>query len=183
MAELCESQLPKPSVSVCSPVINFSQLKKLYITNPGYPLDDVEDLGEWTDRISNTSDELNAIREIHIIGEKPEAEETQVQISLGRTVSGPMNHALPFEIDETNDTNYEWMRSYQGGSREVLFWAEGESGKIYGGNSGIRASLSVKYVIAREATELDKIIGNLTWRDKQDPERHDSPLADSGSGS
>jgi hypothetical protein len=50
MAELCETQLPKPKVSVCDPEINFGQIKKLYFTNPGYPLTDVEDLEEWTGR-------------------------------------------------------------------------------------------------------------------------------------
>jgi hypothetical protein len=136
-----------------------------------------------TGRLSNDSDDVDAIREIHVIGEKPEAEETEVQISLGRTISGPMNHTLPFEVDETNDDNYAWMREYQNGSREVLFWAEGESGKIYGGNSGIRGSLGLKYKIDRATEAVDKIMGSLKWKDKQDPERHDSPLADGSSGS
>jgi hypothetical protein len=180
-AETCETQLPKPKFSLCDPEVNFGQIQKLYLTNPGYPLTDVEDLEEWTDRLSNTSDDVDAIREITVIGEKPEAEETSIQISLNRTVSGPMNHTIPFEIDETNDTNYAWMRSYQGGPREVTFWYENEAGKIFGGDSGIRASISVKYVTPRESTDLEKIMGSLTWKNKQDPERHASPLADSGS--
>lgn len=180
MADLCSTQLPKPSADTCNPQVNFGQYQKLYITKPGNPFTEIEDLTEWTDRLSNDSDDDDAIRTVHIIGEKPEAENTETEISLGRIVAGPMNHTVNFEIDETNDTNYEWMRSYQGGGKEVLCWLEGQV-NVFGGSAGIRASLSVKYVTPRESTEVEKIIGTLKWKDAQDPERNVSPVAGEGS--
>jgi hypothetical protein len=181
MSDLCTAQLPKPKADVCDPQVNFGQFRKLYLAKPGNPFEDIEDLQEWADRLSNSSNDEDAVRFLHIIGDKPEAEDSEIQISLGRVISGPMNHTINFEIDETNDDNYAWMRAYQGGGREVLAWVESESGNIFGGNSGIRASLKVKYVVPRESTEVEKIIGTLKWRHIQDPERTPSPVAGEGS--
>jgi hypothetical protein len=179
----CTSQIPEVNFSDCSPETNAAQIVNIYVTNVGYPFDpaaatptDWTVAADWIARIDNTNVNPDAIRKFHVIGSKPVAEKQEKEISHNRTVTGPKKHSIAFRIDETNNVNYEMLRSLEcGGS--FLIWYETSGGKMYGGNEGIKASLMLDQNIPESLQEIELFEGMAKWTSKFHPERIDSPIA------
>jgi hypothetical protein len=135
---------------------------------------DVSSLGEWTTNLSDTAD--NKIRTLIVIGELPEPERLEVATSGDRIAIGYKTFNLNFAIDETNDTNYNFLLQTECGGK-FLIWYETSDGMLYGGNDGIEVSIVLNQPIPRERNAIVTIVGKATWKSKFSPYRCDSPMA------
>lgn len=172
----CNATPPKPYFNFCDPDINEGQIDRIYFANPDYPLTDWTDQAEWLTRISNTSNNANAIRYIEVIGSKAAAESNDVAISLKRTITLNKTHTIEFRIDETNHLNYEFLRTIECNNSYVFWYRSGKY--LYGGNDGISAKqIKMNDVIPEAYTELETFNGTITWDATFHPERIGDPLA------
>ena len=165
---------------ICPADCTVSQITKIYITKPdATPFTDWTVPTEWETRIANTDPTEptgDEIRILTVIGDKPAPSSNVIDISGGRKYTTNKNHTIPFDIDETNDVNYEAMRMLQCGG-QFRIWYETLGGKLYGGDEGILATVDISDILARGVNEIEKLTGTLSWDKKFDPERTDSPIA------
>ncbi len=176
-ADDCAAALPVAEFSICAPVTNFGQISKIYIGNKGYPLTDENDLAEWQARANLDASDPARILELTVIGDKPLATSNEVALSKGRTTNGPKDHVVNFRIDETNDANYELMRKFECSSTTKQVWYETFGGKLYGGLTGVTATISMGEVIPEGTNDLNTLPGTAKWKSKISPCRTDSPMA------
>lgn len=172
----CASALPEVQFSICAPVTNFGQVAKMYIGNDGYPLTDENDLAEWTTRANLAISDPSRIMELSMIGDVPLPTGNEIALSRGRTAQGAKDRVLNIKVDETNDTNYEMMRSFECG-KTVRVWYETYSGKLYGGATGILGTVTLGEVIPEGTTDLVIFQGTFKWKHKFSPCRTESPMA------
>jgi len=116
------------------------------------------------------------IVEMTVYGEMPEAEANELKISDDRYIVSQKNHTLTMEIDETNDTNYEFLRMLECNIKFKIWW-ETAGGKLYGGNCGVSTTLRANMLTPKERTDIEKIMVTAKWTSKYSPERCDSPLS------
>lgn len=171
----CTAILPDVEYSDCAPEINNAQIRNLYIANVGYGLSDVTDAAEWQTRLAQTGGAANSIRKLTIVGDKPKPESTEKKISHDRIIKGKKAHTLNIEIDETNPTNYEMLRTLECG-KQYIIWYEDEK-YIYGGNDGIKASVNLDHIIDKDSQAIQLFGGDAKWTSQFHPERALSPLA------
>lgn len=171
----CGDNLSEVLFDECAPEINEGQVAKIYLTNKGNPLTDWTDAAEWSSRLDNTAPNPDSIITLHVIGDKPVPTSTQIDISLGRKVIGKKEHVLNFRVDETNETNHEWLRQNECGG-QYLMWYETLPGLLFGGNEGIEVSIVLDMVIPEADTELITFNGSATWKAKFTEERIVSPI-------
>lgn len=176
--ENCQTELPEVDFSRCNPVTNPAQISYLYVTNVGNSMTDWTSAPEWAGRISNTSANADAIRQMFVIGSKPKPESTKIQISLGRTIIGKKKHTVNFKIDETNATNRELVRLLECGG-QYLIWFETSGGILFGDNSGIIASIESDIIIDEDSGQIMRIEGTISWESKFTPASIASPIAQS----
>jgi hypothetical protein len=174
--DACADQLPIAAFSICAPVTNFGQISKVYITNDGYPLTDENDLTEWQTRANLDVSDPSRIIELSVIGDKPLPTASEVALSRGRTTVGAREHVINIKIDETNDTNYEMMRKFECG-KTVRVWFETFGGLLYGGRTGVLASVTLAEIIPEGTDALIMFQGTIKWKSKFSPCRTTSPMA------
>ena len=173
----CTGALPPVDFDVCAPQLNYGEISHIYVATPeAADFANVELLGEWTTRVSEDSVDADAIRELVVIGELPEPEQAGLQISGDRTVVGQKAFTINFEIDETNDINYNWLLTHECNIASKV-WFRTSGGLLYGGNAGIEASIRVQQIIPRERTELIKFVGTVKWKSQFNPLRSIYPMA------
>lgn len=172
----CESELPEVAFSICAPVTNFGQISKVYIGNDGYPLTDENSLSEWQTRANLPHSDPARILELSVIGDKPLAATNEVALSRGRVTNGAKDHSINVKIDETNQTNYEMMRSFECG-KTVRVWYETLGGLLYGGKTGVLGSITLGELIPEAAEALIVYQGTVKWKSKFSPCRTTSPMA------
>lgn len=171
----CSSALPEVEFNLCNPKFTFGQVSDVFITNIGNPLTDETDPSEWQTRLDLTQSNPSKIIRLLGIGDKPAAESQETEASYGRTAYGTKTHSVNFRIDEVTDTNYEMMRKFEC-NRTVLMWYKTFEGKIYGGATGIKATLKFDHVIPENSSELETLTGVIKWKSKFHPCRTDWPL-------
>lgn len=171
----CEFALPEFSFSECNPKVLEGQITDIFLANIGNPLVNWTDVMEWASRVSNTDAGADAIRHLTVIGDQPAPEINQKTISHKRTVTVTKKRTINIKIDDNTDLNYQAMRYLEcGGS--FLMWYMTNSGKLYGGNEGIKVTIDLSEVIP-EATEENALIqGTAKWDAKISPPRIDSPF-------
>ena len=172
----CTSDLPPTENDECNPETNGAQIGKVYFTSIGYPLTDWTSAVEWNGRLSDSGVGANAIRTLHVIGSKPVPASDEKEISLGRRVTGKKTHIVNLKVDETNDTNHEFLRKNECGGN-YLFWYENLEGLLFGSTDGIVASLLLDMNIAESADEIIVNEGKFEWKSKFTEERIVSPIA------
>ncbi|MEN6569059.1 MAG: hypothetical protein ABFC18_03500 [Rikenellaceae bacterium] len=173
--ETCSGYVADVNFNDCTPEKHWGEVSKIYLVGTDFAgFADVSALGEWTTNLSDTSDD--GIRTLVVIGDLPEAETTEVPMSGDRIAIGYKTFNLNFEIDETNDTNYNFLLMSECGGK-YLMWFETSDGLLFGGNDGIEVSLRMNYIVPRERTALQKIMAKATWKSLQSPFRCDSPMA------
>mgnify|MGYP001212048190 FL=1 len=174
----CDTGLPAVDFDICAPELHFGEIEKIYIAaGDADDFTNVEDLTEWTDRLSETEFVTgNEIRELTVIGDLPEPEQTEQTISGDRTVVGFKQFTLNFSIDETNDVNYNFLLTLEC-NIAFKFWYETADGMLYGGNEGITATLRVNQVIPRDRNEYVTFVGTAKWKSRTSPLRCVSPMA------
>lgn len=175
--ESCAGSLPDPEFNECAPVVGYGEIAKFYLAKAdAAPFSNVESLAEWTQRLAAGVATADAIRAYTVLADLPEPELTEQTISGNRTIRGFKKFSIPFEIDETNDTNYQAHLTFECNTKFKL-WFETADGMMYGGNEGIEVSILTNFVIPRSRTEVVKIMGKATWDSKKSPLRNVSPLA------
>ena len=68
------------------------------------------------------------------------------------------------------------MRSFECG-KTVLIWFETYGGLLYGGASGIQATVTLGEVIPEGTQDIITFQGTATWKDKFSPCRTQSPIS------
>lgn len=171
------SDLPIVSFDDCAPEIKSSQLQKLYValyTAPAFT--NWKNGNQWAARISADSQDANAIRELTIIGDVPAPSASEKDVSGGRKIAVNTEYTVNFDIDDTRPLNYEFVRASQCGiGLKVRAWYYTGGGMLFGGNSGIRATMRINPVYGR-GDEIEKYTGTLKWYENESPERTENPV-------
>jgi len=170
----CDSVLPLAEVDICSPVVHFGEIQRLYFTNVGNPLVNVEDASEWLSRLSNTSTADDAIRFLYVSGDLPEPDRQETVISLDRKIYSPSEFMLNLDLQETNDVNYNLMRTTHC-NLTYLFWYATED-HIYGGAAGIEGQIVMNNIIEKGSQGLQLFRGMIKWKATTPPPRSNNIL-------
>ena len=177
----CTGALESVSFSECAPEVHFGEIAKLYLwvdsaTPPFAAQAEYDSAAHWATHLNQTATAIDDIREFIVIGEMPEPEQTETPISGDRTVIGYKKFTLNLEIDETNETNYNFLLASEcNGKYKCNF--ETADGILYGGYLGLDVSLKMNQVIPRERSAVVKIMCKVTWTSKNHPFRQLSPVA------
>jgi hypothetical protein len=173
--DTCEGYVADVSFNECAPETHWGEVSKIYVAEADHAcFMDVGDLAEWTAWLSDTVD--GGIRTLIVLGELPEAETTEVPLSGDRIAIGYKTFNLNFTIDETNETNYNFLLMSECGGKYKI-WFETSDGLLFGGNCGIDVSLRLNMIIPLARTELMTYAGKATWKSLQSPFRVASPMA------
>ena len=177
----CTGVLESVSFNECAPEVHFGEIAKLYLwvdsaTPPFASQAEYDSAAHWATHLDPTGTEIDDIREFIVIGEQPEPEQTETAISGDRTVVGYKKFTLNLEIDETNETNYNFLLGSEcNGAYKANY--ETADGILYGGYLGIDVSIKMNQVIPRSRQEVVKIMVKVTWQSKNHPFRQISPVA------
>lgn len=178
----CAGTVGSVEFNECAPEVHFGEIARLYL----WALDDIpfatqadfDSIGHWASHVSEGPiihtglpvDPADPIRVFTVIGEMPEPEQTEVPISGDRVIQSPKKFILNLEIDETNDTNYNFMLlSECGGKYKGVF--ETADGIVYGGYQGLEFSIKMNQPIPKTRQEVVKITAKVTWTSKNHPLR------------
>ncbi len=172
----CSSQtLPVVNFNNCAPEINASEIEEIFMGKADdAAFADWSDAAEWATRLSQSATTAGKIRRLSVIGDKPAPNTVKKTVSKQRELVTKRTHTINFDVDETNDDNYDAMRQVQCGGL-YLIWYKTRGGYLYGGDSGILMSLDAFDLLAR-GDEDEKFQYTGTWEDKFDPERIASPI-------
>jgi len=175
--EDCDYDLPAVSFADCDPETNLSQISKIRIAKKtAADFSDWTQASEWATRISATSTDPDAIRELSVIGDKPKPETTKKGISGGREIVAAKKHTLNVEIDESNAINHEFVRGTKC-IKTVKFWYGTIGGLLFGGNTGITAQLELDMTLGRNDGDIVVYQGTLIWSKIDLEERCTDPVA------
>lgn len=167
----CESSVPDVEFNECAPNVNAGEVTRIYLAAADADdFTDVTSLAEWTPRLTS-----NNIKELVVIGEFPEPETNELSISDDRKITSNKAFTLQAEIDETNMTNYAFLRKLEC-SIKMKMWFQTSAGIMYGGNEGIPASVLGNLVIPKDRNDIERFMLKATWRKKHSPGRSISPL-------
>lgn len=181
--ETCDFDLPAVSFDDCNPEVLYSEIRRIFIAKKAALIfTNWLAAPEWIARLNQTTTAGDDyIRPLTVIGDKPAAADVVKEISNGRKKVIGKDHTINFSIDDVTDANYEFMRALECGG-EFKFWYETAGGKIYGGNDGFIAQVTMNDILNRGKDEIETIAGVITWRTKFSPERGASPIfTESGS--
>ena len=172
----CAGSLGAVAFDECAPVIHYGEISKLYVARAdAADLTSPDLIAEWTARLSDTAVDVDSIRTFIGIGELPVPEKTELPISGNRTIYSPKTFNLLFEVDETNDTNYEWLLESECNLKRK-FWYETSDGMLYGGKTGIEGIFGVDAPIPKGREEIAKFMMSVKWKSKHSPLRNLSPM-------
>lgn len=175
----CDSALAPVEFDFCNPEVNSSEIRRIFVAaKNAEPFTDWSTASEWISRIDQTdTTDKNAIRILTVIGSKAAGSPVTRELSDGRTKQIRKDQSLSFQVDENNDTNYEFFRMLEC-SGTVKFWYETKGGKLYGGNNGIVGDMIADEILNSGADEIATFDGTITWKAKFSPERTNSPIFD-----
>lgn len=171
------SNLPDVSFNECAPELHYGEVTKIYLAKSiAADFSDWTDLAEWTARLVDTGGDDDSIRTLIVMGDLPASESTEIPLTGDRIAKGFKRWRLAFDIDETNDVNYDVLKYFDcDGSYKM--WFETSDGMLYGGNTGHeRVYFTLDNIIPRSREELVKFTGQATWRAKTVAERTISPM-------
>lgn len=177
----CTGVLESVSFNDCAPEVHFGEIAKLYLwvdsaTPPFASQAEFDNPAHWATHLNQAGVAIDDIREFTVIGEMPEPEQTETPISGDRTVIGYKKFTLNLEIDETNETNYNFLLASEcNGKYKAVF--ETADGIMYGGYLGLDVSIKMNQVIPRTRQEVVKIMVKVTWTSKNHPFRQISIVA------
>ena len=172
----CSGSLEAVSFNECAPEIHYGEISKLYVARADAAnFSAVDVITEWTARLTDTGVAIDDIRTLIGIGELPAPEKTEQAISGNRTIYPPKKFNLLFEVDETNDTNYEFLLASEC-NLKFKFWFETSDGMLYGGNTGIEGVFNMDAPIPKSREEIAKFMTSIKWTSKNHPLRCLSPM-------
>ncbi len=171
----CLYAIPDVSSGDCTPEVHFGEIKQIMVGTVGHPLSNIEDPAEVAARLALPSGDDDRLQLLTVIGDMVAPETNEVQISGCRKVQSPKDYTVNLTIDETNDTNHEFMRWAHSCNPSVLVWLV-TTDHIRGGNSGIEAQLYLADIIETDCKSVQKYVGKLTWTGKDSPARTENIL-------
>jgi hypothetical protein len=171
----CVSPLPDFDFNLCAPEIHVGEIKQILITNIGNPLTDENDPAEWATRRALLTTNPAKIIALSCVAEKPAASSSEIVISDNRTVTLFKEHVINGEIHETGIKNYDAMRTLEF-ARKLAFWYVTADGQLYGGPSGIEASITMNEVIPKSRKEAILFSFTIKWEAKLHPCRTTAPF-------
>jgi hypothetical protein len=175
--EDCSATLPVVNFNECAPQTNDGEVIYLAVTKTtAIDFTDIEDIAEWNTRVSQTALTADSIRLIPVIGDKPAPEEVVKTISLRREIVSSRTHSINFDIDETNDENYNFINQTTCGGQYKVWYVTAD-GRVYGGNCGLTGSLKINPVHTRGKGENLLFQGTFKFELKNHPARNTFPLA------
>jgi len=173
----CAGALEAVSFNECAPEIHYGEISKVYVARAdAADFVAVDVITEWTARLDDSGADADDIRTLIGIGELPVPEKTELTISGDRIIYPPKKFTLNFEVDETNDTNYEFLLNTEC-NLKFKFWYETSDGMLYGGNTGIEAIISMDAPIPKSREEIAKFMMTAKWKSANHPLRCLSPMA------
>lgn len=156
----------------------------LLFTRNGDGLTDWTDDTEWAGRIDNASTGATAlpaapsladIRQLFGIGSLDAPDRPEIEISRRRKVFGDPEFSMTFQVDDTGDVNWnDLMLGLPSGGQVYSVWF-GTEERLFGGNTGITATMTANPLIPESKDELMKIVITITWTGTI-PEVADNPL-------
>ena len=141
----------------------------LMFTRLGDDLTDWTDDTEWGTRIDNetampSSPTLAPIRQLFGIGTLSAPDRPELNLSRNRTLFGSPQFSMTFECDDTGDTNWNTLMSgLPVGGQEYAVWF-GTEQRLFGGNTGIQATIVMSPNIPNSDEELMTITVTVTWK-------------------
>jgi len=172
----CSDSVPAVLFDYCAPDVNYGQIDKLYVAAyNAASFADWTSLSEWLSRIDNTSVDIDAIRELSVMGSKPAPTRDAIEISGDRKIYSPATHTIDVKVDETNEENYEFLRTLECNSYYKIWYAAGKY--LYGGYDGIIVdSFFLDDLIPENSKELNIFQGVAEWENQFHPERILNPM-------
>lgn len=181
---VCSTVLPVANADLCSPGTHYGQISQFLFTRSGDSLTNWESAVEWATRIDNAatgatalpdSPALAKIRQLYGIGALEAPDRPEIEISKRRKVFGDPEFSMTFEVDDTGDVNWnDFMRGLPTGGQVYSVWF-GTEERLFGGNTGVTATVIANPSIPQSKDELQKIILTVTWTGTI-PEVIDNPL-------
>lgn len=169
----CNSILPIVDFDICDPKIYFGEIEDIYVAaGDASAFIDWTNANEWAIRLSDSDiNDIDAIRQLHVIADIPVASADETIISLGRKVFSPATHNIAIDIDDISDLNYEFARATSCNTLYRVWFAT--KNYMFGGNEGILANINLRPVIERGQKSINKLSGTISWDSKFSPERGD----------
>jgi hypothetical protein len=182
LANCAAFNLPVTNFNDCDPDVNYSEIERVFAGSPqGTPFANILDANEWGTRMSQTTVNAQAIRGLIVIGDMPAAATVVKDLSNGRKKTIGKDFTVNFDIDDISDENYLLVKTLEDNQTIRLYGFETQGGKLYHyGPGGILATVAANVVLARGRDEIERISGTITWRNKNSPNRVDSPIFDNG---
>jgi hypothetical protein len=172
----CTASLGSVSFDACAPERHYGEISKLYIGRiDGADFTNVDIITEWTARLSDTVDSADKIRTLYGMGEMPMPEQTEKLVSRGEYAYSPFTFTFTFNVDDTNDINYEFMLATYCNQRRKI-WLEMSDGMLYGGNEGIEAILKGGQPLLPGREDFILITLSAKWKSPNWPLRTLSPM-------
>lgn len=163
-----------PSNQGCTAyTLEFSQVCGVLILPTGAALpSDWEDPDDWEDAIDNTN--TNNTKGKYLVGEgqvpPPELDEVEYPKRLIRVVN--RRYRLEIDVDDVSSATYDFIKDFQCGFTDFVFWIETVSGYLFGGSAGISPSFTDAQFPLNGGRD-DKMFGKLIieWDADGDPPR------------
>jgi hypothetical protein len=172
----CLGEVPPINQDECNPIVDISEVSKLYMTNIDNPMADWTSLAEWTTRIDNSGTDVDDIREWWVSGELPEPDRNITEIDNDREVASPSDYELGLEVFDLGDDEitYDALRLLQCNQRKLIWYAAGNY--LYGGTTGIESDVIADYIITKGSKEINMGTMKVKWETKFSAERITNPM-------
>lgn len=180
----CSVAPPPVEANYCNPDVTNAQVTKLYITAlDAVAFSDITDPAEWATRLSNTSLDPDAIRTLNVVGDKPAATATEVELGADKMATINKTHVLNLIVRETGDTNYNLLKTIECGANFKIAYALGKylfSGDDGTGNTNndlIEVNIKMNDQASNNYSDPYEFAITVTWKDKFHPFRQTNPIA------
>jgi hypothetical protein len=158
-----EEDMPEVDFDFCEPEAKLSEIKRvLFSTISGGEFEDWSNADEWNFRMSYTSEDRRAIRAITCIADKPQPNSIKKQLSNDRRKITSKTHTINVTVDESTQANHEFIKTLKKG-KKLRVWYETMGGRMFGGNSGIIATVFGDMILNRGQGEIQLYQIEVIW--------------------
>ncbi len=176
MPVCADETLGEVDFDYCDPETHGSEIQRIFMRQiNSTDFTDWKQAEEWTERVSESSTDPDAIRALMVIGDKPAPNAPKKLISGGRTITPRKEHTINFTVDEATVANHAFFSGLKGGKRYKINY-ETVGGRMFGGNQSISAEVQGDMVLARGQGELQVYVGTLFWVSPEIEEMCISPV-------
>jgi hypothetical protein len=171
-----EEDMPPVDFDFCDPDVRLSEIKRVFFSViSGGEFEDWSDADEWNFRLSRTSSDRRAIRDITCIADKPQPTSIKKQLSADRRKTTSKTHTINVTIDESTPTNHAFIQSLKKG-KKLRCWYETMGGRMFGGNAGIIATVFADMELSRGLGEIQIYQMQIIWNTLDLEDYIESPI-------